>query len=156
MPCTPSLPGAAGLDMLSNHFGDELLPIMLPIVQQRLHDADWRARESGEGHRSWLLLQFVCGAQRASAVARWRLMHGRVGRELLLQPMGAKQAAGILLFLLANINPTHPIQRSHPGVGSGQPGLCHGAGALPARNGRHAAAGAERPPAHGPLHQVCA
>lgn len=34
--------------MLSNHFGDELLPIMLPIVQQRLHDADWRARESGE------------------------------------------------------------------------------------------------------------
>ncbi|PRW61530.1 transportin-1-like isoform X1 [Chlorella sorokiniana] len=37
---------AAGLDMLSNHFGDELLPIILPIVQQRLHDADWRARES--------------------------------------------------------------------------------------------------------------
>lgn len=35
--------------MLSNHFGDELLPIILPIVQQRLHDADWRARESGEG-----------------------------------------------------------------------------------------------------------
>lgn len=38
---------AAGLDMLSNHFGDELLPIILPIVQQRLRDADWRARESG-------------------------------------------------------------------------------------------------------------
>ncbi|KAI3424477.1 hypothetical protein D9Q98_010027 [Chlorella vulgaris] len=37
---------AAGLDMLSNHFGDELLPIILPIVQQRLRDADWRARES--------------------------------------------------------------------------------------------------------------
>lgn len=44
----PPLLTAAGLDMLSNHFGDELLPIMLPIVQQRLHDADWRARESGE------------------------------------------------------------------------------------------------------------
>lgn len=37
---------AAGLDMLSNHFGDELLPIILPIVQQRLQDADWRTRES--------------------------------------------------------------------------------------------------------------
>ena len=33
--------------MLSNHFGDELLPIILPIVQQRLQDADWKARESG-------------------------------------------------------------------------------------------------------------
>lgn len=38
---------AAGLDMLSNHFGDELLPIIMPIVQQRLQDADWRTRESG-------------------------------------------------------------------------------------------------------------
>lgn len=37
---------AAGLDMLSNHFGDELLPIILPIVQQRLGDAVWRVRES--------------------------------------------------------------------------------------------------------------
>ena len=27
---------AAGLDMLSTVFGDELLPIILPIVQQRL------------------------------------------------------------------------------------------------------------------------
>ena len=51
--------------MLSNHFGDELLPIMLPIVQQRLHDADWRARESGEGTGGMLLLSFVCGEQRA-------------------------------------------------------------------------------------------
>ncbi|EFN51057.1 hypothetical protein CHLNCDRAFT_59360 [Chlorella variabilis] len=37
---------AAGLDMLSNQFGDELLPIILPIVQQRLLEPDWRARES--------------------------------------------------------------------------------------------------------------
>lgn len=36
--------------MLSNHFGDELLPIILPIVQQRLHDANWRIRESGAQH----------------------------------------------------------------------------------------------------------
>ncbi|GAB4816534.1 hypothetical protein N2152v2_003580 [Parachlorella kessleri] len=37
---------AAGLDMLSTVFGDELLPIILPIVQQRLQGSDWRARES--------------------------------------------------------------------------------------------------------------
>ena len=43
---------AAGLDMLSNHFGDDLLPIMLPIVQQRLGDSDWRTRESG-GWGGW-------------------------------------------------------------------------------------------------------
>ena len=46
-PAPSSLP-AAGLDMLSCHFGDDLLPIILPIVQQRLGDADWRARESGK------------------------------------------------------------------------------------------------------------
>lgn len=39
--------------MLSNHFGDELLPIILPIVQQRLHDADWRVRESGAPTGCW-------------------------------------------------------------------------------------------------------
>ena len=37
---------AAGLDMLSTAFGDELLPLLLPAVQARLSDADWRARES--------------------------------------------------------------------------------------------------------------
>ncbi len=37
---------AAGLDVLSTVFGDELLPIVLPIVQARMQDADWRARES--------------------------------------------------------------------------------------------------------------
>ena len=37
--------------MLSNHFGDELLPIILPIVQQRLHDSNWRSRESGARRR---------------------------------------------------------------------------------------------------------
>jgi transportin-1 len=37
---------AAGLDMLSTVFGDELLPIILPIVQGRLVDLDWRAKES--------------------------------------------------------------------------------------------------------------
>jgi transportin-1 len=36
---------AAGLDMLSNSFGDSLLPLLLPAVQARLAEADWRARE---------------------------------------------------------------------------------------------------------------
>jgi hypothetical protein len=45
---------AAGLDMLSNVFGDELLPVLLPIVEQRLKEPSWEARESailalGEG-----------------------------------------------------------------------------------------------------------
>eukprot|EP00884_Botryococcus_braunii_P019984 jgi/Botrbrau1/666/Bobra.0161s0050.1 len=37
---------AAGLDVLSTVFGQELLPIVLPIVQQRLEEPDWRERES--------------------------------------------------------------------------------------------------------------
>ncbi|KAK9804853.1 hypothetical protein WJX72_008726 [[Myrmecia] bisecta] len=37
---------AAGLDVLSTVFGEELLPIVTPIVQQRLQEEDWRARES--------------------------------------------------------------------------------------------------------------
>eukprot|EP00887_Chlorella_sp_A99_P008169 scaffold12.g8169.t1 len=37
---------AAGLDVLSTVFGDELLPVILPIVQQRLQEPEWRARES--------------------------------------------------------------------------------------------------------------
>lgn len=36
---------AAGLDMLSAAFGDELLPLLLPAVQERLAQPDWRARE---------------------------------------------------------------------------------------------------------------
>ncbi|EFJ40829.1 hypothetical protein VOLCADRAFT_107966 [Volvox carteri f. nagariensis] len=37
---------AEALDMLSNNFGDDLLPVLLPIVQQRLQDTNWRSRES--------------------------------------------------------------------------------------------------------------
>lgn len=37
---------AAGLDRLSLVYGDALLPILLPIVEQRLQETDWRARES--------------------------------------------------------------------------------------------------------------
>lgn len=37
---------AAGLDVLSTVFGDELLPIVLPIVQAHMQSSDWRARES--------------------------------------------------------------------------------------------------------------
>tara|TARA_B100001769_G_scaffold256148_1_gene233182 strand:- start:371 stop:3157 length:2787 start_codon:yes stop_codon:yes gene_type:complete len=37
---------ASGLDTLSLHFGDELLQIMLPVVEQRLADQNWRIRES--------------------------------------------------------------------------------------------------------------
>jgi transportin-1 len=36
---------AAALDMLSNHLSDEhVLPLLLPIVQQRLGDQDWKVR----------------------------------------------------------------------------------------------------------------
>ena len=37
---------ANGLDILSNVFGDELLPLMLPVVEQRLRDPRWEIRES--------------------------------------------------------------------------------------------------------------
>ncbi len=37
---------AAGLDMLSNVFGDALLPVLLPIVEARLKERAWPARES--------------------------------------------------------------------------------------------------------------
>ncbi|GMH45796.1 hypothetical protein BSKO_13759 [Bryopsis sp. KO-2023] len=37
---------AAGLDLLSEVFGDELLTVLQPIVWQRLQDSDWKARES--------------------------------------------------------------------------------------------------------------
>jgi transportin-1 len=37
---------ASGLDVLSTVFNDTLLPVLMPIIQQRLQDADWRARES--------------------------------------------------------------------------------------------------------------
>lgn len=38
---------AAALDMLSNHLSDEhVLPLLLPIVQQRLADQDWKVRVS--------------------------------------------------------------------------------------------------------------
>ncbi|KAF8063844.1 TRN1 [Scenedesmus sp. PABB004] len=38
---------AAALDMLSNSLGDEhVLPLLLPIVEARLADPDWRVRES--------------------------------------------------------------------------------------------------------------
>jgi transportin-1 len=37
---------AAGLDMISAFLGDEILPILLPEVQLRLQDNDWRSREA--------------------------------------------------------------------------------------------------------------
>lgn len=38
---------AAALDMLSNSLGDEhILPLLLPIVEARLSDSEWRVRES--------------------------------------------------------------------------------------------------------------
>eukprot|EP00958_Prasinococcus_capsulatus_P023744 scaffold3600_cov387-Prasinococcus_capsulatus_cf.AAC.6 len=37
---------AAGLDILSNTFGKELLPALLPPVQQNLNSTDWKVRES--------------------------------------------------------------------------------------------------------------
>ena len=37
---------AAGLDVLSNVFGDDLLPIMMPIVEQMMQQNDWRYTES--------------------------------------------------------------------------------------------------------------
>jgi hypothetical protein len=44
---------AAALDMLSNHLNDEeMLPLLLPIVQQRLADQDWRV--GGACCASWV------------------------------------------------------------------------------------------------------
>ena len=37
---------ANGLDILSNVFGDELLPLMLPVVEARLAQSRWEIRES--------------------------------------------------------------------------------------------------------------
>jgi transportin-1 len=37
---------AQGLDVLSTVFAEELLPIVTPVVHQRLQEQDWRARES--------------------------------------------------------------------------------------------------------------
>eukprot|EP00798_Chlamydomonas_sp_ICE-L_P031863 gene31863-7069_t len=37
---------AAALDRLSIVYGDDLLPVLLPIVEQRLQNPDWRPRES--------------------------------------------------------------------------------------------------------------
>ena len=37
---------ANGLDVMSNVFGDELLGMILPIVEQRFREQDWRLRES--------------------------------------------------------------------------------------------------------------
>ena len=37
---------ANGLDILSNVFGDELLPLLLPVVEQRLRESRWEIRES--------------------------------------------------------------------------------------------------------------
>ncbi|GBF88521.1 transportin-like protein [Raphidocelis subcapitata] len=37
---------AMGLDHISNVFNDEILPVLMPVVEARLADADWRKRES--------------------------------------------------------------------------------------------------------------
>eukprot|EP00873_Tetraselmis_striata_P017576 jgi/Tetstr1/437840/TSEL_026480.t1 len=37
---------AAGLDVLSTVFNDDLLPVLMPIIKERLMVPDWRARES--------------------------------------------------------------------------------------------------------------
>lgn len=37
---------AAGLDMLSGFLGDDILPILLPAVQESLNQSDWQSREA--------------------------------------------------------------------------------------------------------------
>ena len=37
---------AAGLDMISNILGDDILPILLPSVQVQLQDSNWKSREA--------------------------------------------------------------------------------------------------------------
>eukprot|EP00191_Tetraselmis_sp_GSL018_P017971 CAMPEP_0177587948 /NCGR_PEP_ID=MMETSP0419_2-20121207/5948_1 /TAXON_ID=582737 /ORGANISM="Tetraselmis sp., Strain GSL018" /LENGTH=732 /DNA_ID=CAMNT_0019078081 /DNA_START=462 /DNA_END=2658 /DNA_ORIENTATION=- len=37
---------AAGLDVLSTVFNERLLPVLMPIIDERLADPDWRSRES--------------------------------------------------------------------------------------------------------------
>lgn len=70
---------AAGLDMLSNVFGDELLPVLLPIVEQRLKDPSWEARESAIlalGERCRLGCCWCCMCQHAAAKRDHGIMCG--------------------------------------------------------------------------------
>lgn len=38
---------AAALDMLANVFGEELLPVLVPILKETLFHTDWEIKESG-------------------------------------------------------------------------------------------------------------
>lgn len=38
---------AAALDMLANVFGEELLPVLVPILKETLFHQDWEIKESG-------------------------------------------------------------------------------------------------------------
>jgi hypothetical protein len=52
-----------GLDHLSNVYNDEILPLLMPVVEARLADGDWRKRES-----AILALGAVrCGSRRGAA-----------------------------------------------------------------------------------------
>jgi transportin-1 len=55
--------------MLSCHFGDDLLPIIVPIVQQRLGDANWRARESGKPHALACMQSHACSTAIATLIS---------------------------------------------------------------------------------------
>jgi len=37
---------AMGLDHISNVYNDEILPLLMPVVEARLGDGDWKKRES--------------------------------------------------------------------------------------------------------------
>eukprot|EP00894_Picocystis_sp_ML_P004070 jgi/Pico_ML_1/54587/g484.t1 len=55
---------AAGLDVLSNVFGDDLLPVMMPIVEQMMQQNDWRCSWSVgktqlEGTKQMLIIYLV-------------------------------------------------------------------------------------------------
>lgn len=38
---------AAAVDMMASHFGDDILPIILPILQRELESTEWKHREAG-------------------------------------------------------------------------------------------------------------
>lgn len=149
--------------MLSNHFGDELLPIILPIVQQRLQDADWRTRESGSsGGRGAAL-----GAGGCQAEAVERIEYGWFVRQTphtveTHTPLALAWVTAPSGPLPPPAPPPHPHPThtpsgaacSHPGAGGHLQRLRHRAGPLHARHGGHAAAHPEGRAAHGAVHQV--
>jgi hypothetical protein len=133
---------AMGLDHLSNVYNDDILPLLMPVVEARLGDADWRKRES-----AILALGAVrCGAAAAGARGTRRVAQGAQSVNEAPAPRGRRHS---LAFGRSQLPLQPPPERppSRP-----QRGLPHGAGALPAPGRVHAHPPPRRPAPHGARH----